>query len=183
MTEWTGTGLLALALGMDAFSVSLALGMKQRSKNAIWFAAAMVGAFHMLMPVIGIAGGHYLADVFGQGALWAGALLLVAIGVHMLLEANQPNTSPWYSLSGAGIVVFAFIVSLDSLSAGMTLGIVGVHLWIVLLLFGLMSALCTLVGLVGARIFHKKYGVIGECVGGLILLFFGLKMAAELILT
>ncbi|MFC5711521.1 manganese efflux pump MntP family protein [Thalassorhabdus alkalitolerans] len=181
MEEWIVLGIIAVALGMDAFSMSLAMGMngiKVRERPKI---ASTIGMFHILMPLAGIAGGKWIASSFEQLALWVGGGLLILIGLQMIWtgvgSSSENNT---ITPRGLGLLLFALLVSLDSFSVGITLGIVGAKIVAVLLLFGLTSAVATWMGLFLGTHAKGVVGSYGEMLGGGILLAFGVKLLLPL---
>ena len=66
-------------------------------------------------------------------------------------------------------------VSLDSLSAGLTLGLFSADKWIAISLFGGIGALMALVGLSMGKVAGTWLGNAGETFGGIILILLGLK--------
>src|SRR3990167_10417968 len=83
--------LLSFALSMDAFAVSVGLGVKSQNfnKELAFKAALFFGFFQALMPLVG-----YLASI-GLGTFiesidhWIAFVLLSAIGGKMLYESFQ----------------------------------------------------------------------------------------------
>jgi manganese efflux pump family protein len=168
--------LMAIALGMDSFSVSLGIGMSRAGEKQIWLISAVNGVFHMIMPFLGILTGRYLTDVVGQLAVYIGGSILVFFGVHMLFSSFMRCESvSWVSTTGWGIVLFSIGVSLDSFSVGLSLGLFFVNMWLSILLFGLAAALLTALGLVIGRKTGRWVGGYSEACGGIILIAFGIK--------
>ncbi len=68
---------VSVALGMDAFSFSLALGLIGiRNRTAIRL-ALIVAVFHVFMPLIGLWAGQKLGTLFGDViVLWGGGIFL-----------------------------------------------------------------------------------------------------------
>ena len=74
--------LLAIALSMDAFAVSVGLGAKEK-KNPIslaFISGLYFGAFQALMPLIGYWGGKSLISVAKTYAPFIAFVLLTIIG-------------------------------------------------------------------------------------------------------
>ena len=57
--------LLAFALSMDAFAVSIGLGVKNKhfDKTLAFKAALLFGLFQAFMPIIGFLVGEFVADI------------------------------------------------------------------------------------------------------------------------
>ena len=57
--------IMAFALGMDAFSVSLGMGMVTLRMRQILYIGMTIGIFHIVMPFIGMVLGRFLSEKFG----------------------------------------------------------------------------------------------------------------------
>ncbi|MFB4163320.1 manganese efflux pump MntP family protein [Alteribacillus sp. JSM 102045] len=178
MGGWIILATMASALSMDAFSMSLAIAMKGAEKINKLLTAFIVGFFHMLMPFIGLYGGRLIASSFEKMAIITGGILLFIIGVQMMWAGwkSTDRSGGVIFPRGAGMLFFAVLVSLDSFSIGITLGILNAALVPVLLMFGLFSAFFTWVGLALGKHLQHTFGRYGEIFGGIILLSFGLKL-------
>ena len=82
-----------------------------------------------------------------------------------ILENEETRTAP----IGISLFVFAFGVSIDSFSVGLSLGIYGAQTVITILLFGFISMLLAWTGLFIGRHAKGMLGTYGEIVGGIIL--------------
>lgn len=167
---------MAVALGMDAFSVSLGLGMRKIRLKRIAVIGMVIGLFHMIMPFIGILLGQVISQQIGQYAAFAGGLLLVGIGTQTVFSAFNHETREFVQPVGTGLWIFAVSVSLDSFSVGLSLGMSQVKAVIALLLFGAASMILTWAGMILGRKVHGLLGVYSEILGGSILCGFGLNM-------
>ena len=79
--------ILALALSMDAFAVSIVLGLKMKKatlKRAI-IVALYFGLFQAGMPLIGFLIASFFASAVQAVAHWIAFALLLALGIKMLL--------------------------------------------------------------------------------------------------
>ena len=81
--------VLAVALSMDAFAVSICKGLagkrvelREMGLAGIWF-----GGFQALMPVIGYVLGAAFADYITAYDHWIAFILLGLIGANMIKEA------------------------------------------------------------------------------------------------
>jgi len=182
--------LLAVALGADAFSVAVSIGMQGVRKLLILELSGVVALFHVFMPLIGLALGGTLGRVMGDAAAIIGALVLILIGGGMLREviktnlprpagAKKPSLVPQnlpVFMGLWGMAAMAFSVSLDALSVGFGLGTTGVNLLFTVLAMGLAAGLMTAAGLLlGGYIGHKVEGR-ARLLGGLILVAVGVRM-------
>ena len=168
--------LMALALGMDAFSVGLGMGMFKLRLRQIFKIGITIGVFHVWMPLVGILAGQFLSDKFGTIASFAGGLLLIILGVQMIWSSLRPGDDSLISPTGFGLIVFAFSVSLDSFSLGLTLGIYGAKTVLAIICFGIVATVLTWAGLLLGKKAQGWMGSYSEALGGSILLAFGIKL-------
>lgn len=170
--------IIAVALGMDAFSLGLSLGIRGLFFRQICIISLTIGMFHFLMPLLGIGIGQALSELIGTVAVYAGGVLLCVLGVNMT----------WSGLSGRGtahlmfnetsfwsIILLAFSVSVDSLSAGLSLGLFSANTVLAVSMLGMGGGVMAGVGLTVGKYAASWLGDYGELVGGAILLAFGLR--------
>ncbi|TPG70023.1 manganese efflux pump [Brevibacillus laterosporus] len=168
--------LIAIALGMDAFSLGIGLGMVGLRLRKILNISVMIGFFHIAMPLLGIVIGTYLSDSVGDIAIYIGGAILILLGVHMLWSVFfGENEGSLIKTTGLGLILFAFSVSLDALSVGFSLGLMAVNKWLAVSLFGIIGGLMACAGLMVGKSVGGWLGEYSEIIGGVILLIFGLK--------
>ncbi len=177
--EFTTIVLMAVALGMDAFSLGIGIGMKGIRLLHVLQISVVIAIFHILMPLIGMATGHYVSAILGEVAVAAGGGLLVLLGSHMIYCAFRQHHAPLFNIMTVwGLLVFALTVSVDSFSVGISLGLFATDVIATVLLFGLFGGAMSVAGLLVGRRVGSWVGDYGEAVGGVILLLFGLKFLA-----
>ncbi|KIL43316.1 manganese efflux pump MntP [Jeotgalibacillus campisalis] len=163
---------LAIGLGMDAFSASIAIGSQGVSNRKKWSGSMLVGLFHIIMPIIGILIGGALSHTIS----WVGVALLVAVGLQMIRSGMVGRTVPVMMMSWVRWIVFAFGVSVDSLSVGITLGTNQSETWIAVILFGFFASIMTLIGLQIGQVLKATVGRYSEVIGGSILIGIAIRM-------
>jgi manganese efflux pump family protein len=168
--------LMAFALGMDAFSVGLGMGMFKLRLRQIFKIGITIGLFHVWMPLLGMIAGKFLSDQFGTIATYIGGALLLLLGLQMLWSSFKNEEGSVITPVGMGLIVFAFSVSLDSFSVGLTLGIYRAKTILVLACFGIAATILTWAGLIIGRKVQNWLGKYSVALGGSILLAFGLKL-------
>ncbi|WP_449538075.1 manganese efflux pump MntP [Ferdinandcohnia sp. Marseille-Q9671] len=168
--------IMAFALGMDAFSVGLGMGLIQLRLKQIFSIGLTIGFFHMWMPLAGIMIGSLLSDKFGVIATYVGAGLLLFLGLQMIISSFKDEDKPMITPVGFGLFIFALSVSLDSFSVGLSLGIYGAKTIMVILMFGAVSMVLSWLGLLLGRKVQNWLGTYSEVLGGSILLIFGVKL-------
>lgn len=168
--------VMAFALSMDAFSLGLGMGMKGIRLLDILKVSTVTGIFHVILPLTGIFMGQFMNDVLGHLAVAVGGALLVILGVHMIYNSLFGEVSVRLGhRSMSGVILFAFMVSLDSFSVGISLGIFATNVLLTVTLFGLFSGIACVIGLLLGRRFGGWIGDYGETIGGAILTAVGLK--------
>lgn len=174
--EFITLSLMAIALGMDAFSIGLGMGMIPIRFRRIISIGVVVGVFHIMMPFLGIVLGQFLSSQFGSFTTIGGGILLLVIGIEMFVSSFRDDSSPALKPVGFGLILFALSVSLDSFSVGLSLGMSGVRTVLSLLLFGAFSMILTWSGLLLGRKVQGVLGKYSEMFGGSILCSFGLQL-------
>lgn len=184
---------VAIALGADAFSLSLAIGLSGIRKRMMLRLSVVVAVFHVVMPLGGMMLGQALGSILGRFSSLIGALVLIGLGGRMLYKVYRPTTeyfplgqarnallhknlSANISLSGFGIYVFAASVSLDALSVGFSLGTIKADIFITVMIIGAIAGLMTGVGLLLGRMLGTWLGDKAELFGGLALFLIGVKL-------
>jgi putative Mn2+ efflux pump MntP len=166
----------AFALGMDAFSVGLGMGMYELRLRQIFKIGITIGIFHVIMPLAGMVGGRFLSEQFGSFATLIGGVLLLILGVQMIWASLKTGDEKVITPVGFGLIIFALSVSLDSFSVGLSLGIYGARTAVVLICFGIAATILTWAGLLLGRKVQGWLGQYSEALGGGILLAFGIKL-------
>jgi putative Mn2+ efflux pump MntP len=168
--------LMAVALGMDAFSLGVGIGLKGIRLLDVLRISMVIGIFHVLMPLCGMLTGHYLGELLGGVAVIVGGSLLLVLGGHMIYSSIRGEAVKSFDhRSSWGMLLFAFTVSIDSFSVGVSLGMFASDLILTVLIFGFFGGLMSILGLMLGRRASFWIGDFGEALGGLILLAFGIK--------
>lgn len=184
---------VAIALGADAFSMSLAIGLAGIRKRMMVRLSLVVAVFHVIMPLGGMILGQAFGSILGRFASGIGALVLMGLGGRMLYKIYRPTTeyfsfgearsalsrkkiSTKDALSGWGVYMLAASVSLDALSVGFSLGTIKADVSLTVMTIGMVAGLMTGMGLVLGRIMGTWLGDKAELLGGLALFFIGVKL-------
>jgi manganese efflux pump family protein len=167
---------MAFALGLDAFSLGLGIGMKGIRLLDILKISIVIALFHIFMPLFGFFMGNYLGLLLGGIANTVGGLLLVLLGSHMVYSAIRGEAVKSFDYRTIwGLLLFSFMVSIDAFSVGVSLGMFATDLLLAVLLFGIFGGGMSIVGLLLGRRIGYWVGSYGEAFGGAILFVFGLK--------
>lgn len=182
ISEFIAISIMAFALGMDAFSLGIGMGMIGLRYRQIFRIGVTIGLFHIIMPLLGIVIGKFLSKYFGLIALIIGGALLLILGFQMLLSAlfEKEENKRSYRPVGIGLILFSLSVSIDSFSVGLSLGMIGAKTVITVLAFGFFSMVLSWSGLIVGKKVQGYIGTYGEILGGCILIAFGLKLILPL---
>lgn len=179
--EVTGLLLLAVALGTDAFSLCLGLGLSGIARRSARAMVITVFVFHVIMPVTGWLVGGLVGRLVGGAAALIGAAILVYLGARMVYGAlrNDGAAPPVLTIIGLStILMLGFSVSVDALGAGFSLGITGAALLETALVIGAVAGVMTALGFALGRRLGSHAGRWAHLAGGVILVGIGLRLAA-----
>lgn len=182
--------LLALALSMDAFAVSLCKGlcMKKATFKAGAICGLWFGGFQALMPLIGYFLGSLFSDVITKISPWIAFVLLVLIGANMLKEAftkEECEGCEKLDLSFKAMFVMAVATSIDALAVGISLAMTGVPVWgkgnifLAVALIGVITFSLSAAGVKIGSVFGSRYEKKARIAGGVILILLGVKILLE----
>lgn len=167
--------IMAVALGLDAFSLGIGIGMKGIRLRDVLKISTVTALFHIIMPLIGMVTGKYVSALLGDITTYAAGGLLILLGGHMIWNAfREGDTKLVDHRTMLGVTLFSFSVSIDSFSVGVSLGMFSSNLLLTVLAFGICGGVMSIMGLLLGRRVSQNLGDYGEAVGGAILLAFGL---------
>ena len=174
------TLLLALALAMDAFAVSVAGSLRRRGSKALRRAlpaALSFGLFQAVMPAFGWGLGRAAVDH------WIAFGLLFFIGAKMVSEAvRAPEGGPAAAddrLSLRLLLALSVATSVDAAAAGVSLALTGSGILRPALVVGLVTFALSWVGGTFGAILGERGGSRAEIAGGLVLIALGAKILVE----
>lgn len=176
--------LLAVALSMDAFSVSVCKGLTSRKFSfrtalicGLWF-----GGFQALMPLIGFFLGFQFLSLIESFDHWVAFVLLALIGLNMIYGAfssNHDSHNSYESLDFKTMLLLALATSIDALAVGISFACLHVNVWHAVLIIGLTTFALSVLGVRIGNLFGAKWGAKAEFFGGVILILIGLKILLE----
>lgn len=179
------TWLVALALAMDCFTVSITCGIIEgrRIWRGILTMAFLFGFFQAMMPLLGWTGIRFLAGYLESFDHWIAFGLLSILGVRMIHESYLPPESKHLNpLSWKTQIIFAFATSIDALAVGISFSCMGYRtigsLAYPLVVIGIVSFMMAVIGnLLGIRYGEQvSKRLKPELLGGIILIFIGVKV-------
>ena len=171
--------ILAIALSLDAFAVSIGLGARHQLipqvlaiKSGLYF-----GVFQGVMPILGFLGGQGTLVWVETYAPWVASGLLFLIGVKMIYESFTEGIEQDISqVTPRVMLLLAIATSIDAMAAGFALALLGSNLIIACLLIGLTTFVFSYIGVyIGVKsgtYLESK----AELIGGVILILIGVKL-------
>ncbi len=174
---------LGVGLAMDAFSVSLANGLREPGMNVkrMFLIAGTFAFFQTMMPLIGWVCVHTVVtyfSMFEKAIPWIALGLLGYIGGSMLKEGFSPDEEEELTQVGGGTLVMQGIAtSIDALSVGFTIAEYDfLHALSASLIIGAVTLAICLAGLKIGRQFGMKLAGRASILGGVILIAIGLEI-------
>jgi putative Mn2+ efflux pump MntP len=169
--------ILAIALSMDAFAVSIGLGSKEGSPRLALKAGLFFGVFQALMPFIGYLGGRGVLGWVEGYAHWVAFGLLALIGAKMIYEGLHGGIEEEITaISNRMMLVLAIATSIDAMAAGFSLTLLDANPYLACLIIGITTFAFGWAGV----LIGKKSGAWleskAEIFGGTVLLLIGFKI-------
>lgn len=169
--------ILAIALSMDAFAVSIGLGSKGHTKGLGLKAGLYFGVFQALMPFIGYLGGKGVLGWVENYAHWIAFGLLALIGAKMIYESlHEGIEEDIAALTHRMMMLLAIATSIDAMAAGFSLTLLEVNAYLACAIIGVTTFAFSWVGV---RIGEKSGTWLeskAEMFGGVVLILIGIKM-------
>lgn len=175
--------VLSLGLGMDAFAVSICKGLSMKKMN--WKKALIIGlyfgGFQAIMPVLGYSLSKGFENFVTSIDHWIAFILLSIIGGKMVKDAFSPENSENCNedVGFKTMIVLAIATSIDALAVGITFAFLNVNLILAIALIGSITFFLSMIGTKVGNIFGDRYENKAELLGGVILIFLGIKILLE----
>lgn len=171
--------LIAVALAMDAFSVSLTKGFTQKhlTKPQILYYGLFFGFFQFMMPVLGYYCVSTISSIIESFASIIGFVLLLAIGLNMIresLSSNDDEITDEFSLRE--VTLLAIATSIDAFAVGITFALLNDPLWISSIIIGVVAFAFSIAGIFIGKKLGDYFGDKFQILGGVILILIGIKI-------
>ncbi|MEE1134439.1 MAG: manganese efflux pump MntP family protein [Methanobrevibacter sp.] len=173
------TFLIAVALAMDAFSVSMTKGFTQKhlTKGQILCYGLFFGGFQALMPILGYFCGNAIASIVESLASIIGFILLLAIGLNMIRESlTSDDEEITDHFSFKEVTLLAVATSIDAFAVGITIALLKDPILISSLLIGVVAFLFSIAGIFIGKKLGDYVGDKFQILGGVILILIGIKI-------
>ena len=173
------TFLIAVALAMDAFSVSMTKGFtqKQLTNTQIIYYGLFFGGFQFLMPILGYFCGNVIASIVESLAPIIGFILLLAIGVNMIRESlSEDDEEITDNFSFREVTLLAIATSIDAFAVGITIALLKDPILISSIIIGIVAFVFSIIGVFIGRKLGNYIGDKFQILGGVILILIGIKI-------
>lgn len=183
--------LLGVGLAMDAFSVSVANGLKEPEMplRRMCLIAGTFALFQGIMPLLGYTCVHTILQLFTSLQVlipWIAMVLLVLIGIKMICDGvrKKASTEEVRPMGLRELFLMGIATSIDALSVGFT--IAGYDAFMAVVCALIIAAVTFLICYIGLH-FGKKLGLIfsdkAQIFGGVILIAIGLEILIKSLLA
>ena len=201
--------IIAVGLSMDAFAVSISLGLSAcksldrpaansagslsghlaegqslKGPDNIWLfvlPGIYFGFFQALMPLIGYYGGTLFARHIQGLDHWIAFVLLAIIGGKMIKDSfSKGDEGPEENpLQFIRMLLLALATSIDALAVGITFSFFSVNIFNAILITGLTTFCISLGGVKVGTLCGSKFRSHAEFFGGIVLVAMGTKILIE----
>ena len=175
--------LIAVGLSMDAFAVSITLGLSVEKPKAMQLLIPPLyfGFFQALMPLIGYFGGYYFTDKIQNLEHWIAFALLAFIGGKMIKDSfskddGKKDGNPFQLIK---MLVLAIATSIDAFAVGVTFAFYKINIYSAISIIGLITFFISLAGVKIGNTFGLRFKSRAEIFGGLVLIIIGLRILIE----
>lgn len=173
--------LLGLALAMDAFAISICLGLSSQEKNktaieaGLWFGGAQA-----LMTLIGYLLGASFRIYIESIDHWIAFFLFLFIGVSMIRESiESKKQGDSCERRSQSVFLLAIATSIDALAVGVSISIVTQNFVSPVIIIGIVTLVLSIIGVSAGNTIGARRKFIAELAGGIILILIGIKILAE----
>ena len=159
---------MAVGLSMDSFSLAIVYGANDFPRKKILLLSIIVGIYHFVMPNLsGFLGGLFLTNLSKYSNFIAGIVFAI-LGVEMIISFKDEDNK--YQLDKfLELLLFGLAVSIDSFTVGLALSLEKANLIVAGLIFSIVSAIFTLLGLLLGKFLSEKTGKFSKIIGIIIL--------------
>ena len=172
--------IIAVALSMDAFAISITLGLsvEKHSQYLLFIPPLYFGFFQAIMPLIGYFGGYYFTEKINGIEHWIAFALLGLIGAKMIIDSfkkddDKKEGNPFRFIK---MLLLAIATSIDALAVGVTFAFFRINIYFAIIITGLMTFGISLGGMKIGNIIGAKFKSKAEIAGGVILIVLGLRI-------
>ncbi|MEI7637460.1 MAG: manganese efflux pump MntP family protein [Syntrophus sp. (in: bacteria)] len=172
--------VIAIGLGMDAFSVAISIGAVNRKVSfaRVLRLSTSFGLFQFFMPLAGWLGGMTVADYIAGYDHWIAFMLLIYVGGKMIHESfqHEEKVHPNDPTKGLTLLILSVATSIDALAVGLSLAFLKMPILYPSMIIGVVAFIMTALGMLFGEKLGKICGKRVEVIGGIILIGIGVKI-------
>lgn len=189
--------MIALALAMDAFTVSISCGVSNLTrwtKDQVKL-AAFFGGFQGMMPILGYVVIRYFKVDLSETGGFVAMTLLGFIGAKMIWESFKPvpnrcdretcmgeecdrevcrKTGKARELPMKELLTLSIATSIDALAVGVSFALIGNRIVVPALMIAVVTAALSFLGARFGLRLGEHFGKLAERVGGMVLIVLGI---------
>ena len=176
---------IALALAMDAFTVSVGISLRPEQvgiRRAMRLSVSF-GFFQFMMPILGWLAGTKIMPLIQAFDHWVAFGLLFLIGCRMIYLSFRSQSAPQAGrhdpTRGWSLLLLSVATSVDALAVGLSFAAIGIEILYPSVLIGVVAFLMTLMGTKLGPLLGQIVGRKAELLGGLILVIIGIKILID----
>ena len=174
--------LIGISLAMDAFAVSICKGLSMKKME--WRKAIIIGLyfgiFQGIMPLLGYVLGVGFENRIESIDHWIAFILLSFIGINMIKESFKKNDKDADDkIDFKTMIILAIATSIDALAVGVTFAFLEVNILFSICIITIITFFISMIGVKIGNVFGDKYEAKAEKIGGIILIFIGIKILIE----
>jgi putative Mn2+ efflux pump MntP len=175
--------IIAIGLGMDAFSVAVGVGAAARiiSFGPVFRLSLFFGLFQVLMPMAGWFAGVSVADIIEGYDHWMVFGLLAFVGGKMIVESFNDEAKVYTTdpTKGLTLIVLSVATSIDALAVGLSFAFLKIPVIYPSIIIGIVAFFMTAIGMFFGEKLGKIVGKRAGILAGLILIAIGVKILIE----
>ncbi len=170
--------LIAIALAMDSFSVSLTKGFTQKNlktSQKIYYGLSF-GLFHVFVPIIGYFAGVTITEFVTSLAPWIAFILLFIVGFNMIRESLENEEEEVVDeFSFKELLALSVATSIDAFAIGISFALLNTSIFSLAIITGLVVFTLSITGIYIGRKLGDYFGDKLLIIGGVILILIGIK--------
>lgn len=168
--------LTSVALAMDAFAVSLTIGLENKIKIlsalkvGIWF-----GLFQGIMPLIGYLLSYKLNNLTLSINNFIGFLILFILGINMIIDSFKKEENISLNLNFKTMFILSIATSIDALAVGISFTLLNINIIYLVIIISIITFILSFIGVFIGKFLGKKYKTKMILIGGIILIIIAIK--------
>jgi manganese efflux pump family protein len=175
--------IIAVGLGVDAFSVAIGIGATNTKKSCIPILrlACAFGLFQFIMPLIGWLAGLTVVNIISDYDHWIAFALLAYIGVKMIRDAfrEEKDEEKADRTKGMPLFLLSIATSIDALAIGFSFSLLKTPIILPSIIIGIVCFVMTVIGMFFGKGLAKLFGRKVEIFGGVVLIAIGIKILVD----